>query len=143
MTVKIYWRNGDEAKWASTYMGFADGFLLEYEHLHCDDIETLGVRISRGYHSTDPDDPEAYMICREKVIVSPDELGNVLAISKDGAFKLLLDPETDRLADVQLPQLEALVLGRQPGAVVEGGSPCPVAVCDVLEPGPDEAGEAS
>lgn len=111
MAVKIYWRNGDKSKWTPTFLPFADGFLIEYEHLHVDNIDTLGVRVSRGYHSTDPGDPEAHVICEEKVIVRPDELGNVLAISDDGAMKLMFDPETGRLADVQTPQLEAIVFG--------------------------------
>lgn len=135
MTVKIYWRNGDKSKWTPTFLPFADGFLIEYEHLHVDNLDTLGVRVSRGYHSTDPGDADARVICEEKVIVRPDELGNVLAISDDGAIKLMYDPGTDRLTDVQTPQLEAIVFGEgQPGGTVVEASKGEGVGEDVLQP---------
>lgn len=119
MAVKIYWRDGGQSKWSATFLSFADGYLLEYEHLHTDDMAELGVRISRGYHSTDQSDEEAHLICEEKVIVKPDELKNVLAVSQDGAIKLLYNPETDQLDDKTMQELLALIYATSSDAAVE------------------------
>lgn len=108
MKVKIYWKDGSVSTWTTTYMSFSEGYLLEYAHVATDEVETLGVRVLRGFHSSEPGQ-DACLICDEKIIVSPDEVAGVLALSLDGSFKLMYDPASGALKDVMSAQIMAII----------------------------------
>lgn len=113
--ITIHWMNGDKSTWGASFLSYADGFLYDFDHLHVSEMEELGVRVSRGFHSVDPSDETAHFIAEEKVIIAPEELGSVLMVLHGGTVKLMHDPKTGKLADVLLPQVEALVFGEDEG----------------------------